>query len=148
MPPIQHFPYLLATALLLSLSLQFTVFPQRSLYPHNPWSISSSVRCLRSLFHVVSPPQVYYSIRSCAMRQQCRPFLPPSPWCLYLMDYDVIWIASSICWIYQLVVARCSFLEHSPLYYVLTILLCEMLDVARYGLHGGKLRLLCQSWYA
>jgi hypothetical protein len=32
------------------------------------------------------------------------------------------------------------------LYIVLTMLLSEMLDVARNGPHGDKLRLLCQGW--
>ena len=54
--------------------------------------------------------------------------------------------SSSICSIYPLEVANDSFSEHCPLYIVLTLLLGEMLDVARYGPHGGKLRLLCQGW--
>jgi len=40
------------------------------------------------------------------------------------------------------------FSEHWPLYFVLTLLMDKMLDVARYGPHRGKLRLLCRGWYA
>jgi len=42
-------------------------------------------------------------------------------------------------------VKKSSFSEHSPSYHVLTLLLGEMLDVARYGPHRGKLSLLCQG---
>jgi hypothetical protein len=38
-------------------------------------------------------------------------------------------------------------LEHWPLYCVLTMMLGEILDVARYGLHRGKLSRLCQGSY-
>jgi len=43
-------------------------------------------------------------------------------------------------------VAKCSFSELWPLYLVLTLLFCEMLDVARYVPYGGKLSCLCQGW--
>jgi len=36
-----------------------------------------------------------------------------------------------------------SFSKHGALYFVLTLLMGEMLDVATYGPDGGKLRQLC-----
>jgi len=33
------------------------------------------------------------------------------------------------------------FLEHGTLHFVLTLLMGDMLDIARFGLPGGKLRL-------
>jgi len=44
-------------------------------------------------------------------------------------------------------VAQDSYSDHWPLYPVFTLMMGEMLDVARWGPHGGKLRLSCQGWY-
>jgi hypothetical protein len=62
-----------------------------------------------------------------------EPFLPPSLSGLYLLDDVDEWHAWLICLICQLEVEKCSISEHRPLYHVLTLLLGEMLDVARYG---------------
>jgi len=75
------------------------------------------------------------------------PFLPPSIACIHLLDYVDVWSALSICRICLLEVQKSSFSEHWPLYGELTLLLGKMLDVARYGPHGGKLCLLCQGSY-
>jgi len=48
-----HIAYYPAVAELLSLSLQPAFLPQRSLYPHNPRSISLSPRCFRSVFTIL-----------------------------------------------------------------------------------------------
>jgi len=74
------------------------------------------------------------------------PFLPPSHSCLYSLDDVVVWISLLICCISRPGVGKGSFSENLPLYLVLTLLLGEMLDVARCGPNGGKLRLLCQGW--
>jgi len=47
----------------------------------------------------------------------------------------------SICHIGPVAVLKSSLSQHRPLYLVLTLLLGEMLDVARYGRHGCKLSL-------
>jgi len=47
-----------------------------------------------------------------------------------------------------LVVAKGSSSEHRPMYFAFRLLMGEMLDVARYGLQGGKLGLVCPGWYA
>jgi hypothetical protein len=57
-----------------------------------------------------------------------------------------MWNDSLICYICPLEVAHGSDSDHWPSYAVLTLLLCEMLDVAKNGPDGGKLRLLCQGW--
>jgi len=57
----------------------------------------------------------------------------------YLVDDVAGWTALLICHITQPEVARCSFSEHGPFQIVVTIMLGEMLDVARYGQYGGKL---------
>jgi len=74
-------------------------------------------------------------------------FLPPSLSCLHSLDDVDVWSALLICSIWPPEVERSSFLEHWPLYRVLTSLLGEILDVARYGPHGGKLCHLCQGSY-
>ena len=55
--------------------------------------------------------------------------------------------AFSICCSCQLVLATGSFSEHRPLYSVSTLLIGEMLEVARYGPHGGKLHLVYRGWW-
>ena len=62
------------------------------------------------------------------------------------LHFADMWIAWSICHLRPLDVVKGSFSEHWPLYLVLTLLLGNMLDVARYRPHGGKLHLLCQVW--
>jgi len=144
--PFQHFPYDPALASSLSLHLELAFLPLRSLAPHNPWSISLSLRCLKSAFPINFPAQASFWIVICAMLPTLGPFLHPSHSCLYLPDDVVVWNALSICHISPPEVAKGSFSEHWPLCLVLTLLLGEMLDVARNGPHGGKLRLLCQGW--
>jgi len=142
----QHYPYVPALALSLSLHLELAVLPLQSLTPHNPRSISLSLRCIKSVFPVISPLQASFWIVSRAMLPTLGPFLPPSHCCLYSTDDVVGWNALLICHICPLEVAKGSFSERWPLYLVLTLLLGKMLDVARNGPHGGKLRLLCQGW--
>jgi len=142
----QHYPCVPALALSLSLSLELAVLPLRSLAPHDPQSISLSLRCLQCPFPMVSPLQASFWIVTCAMLAMVGPFLPTSHSCLYSPDDVVGWNASSICHICPPEVAKGSFSDHWPLYLVLTLLLGEMLDDARNGPHGGKLRLLCQGW--
>jgi len=73
--------------------------------------------------------------------------LPRSRSSLHLLD-DVIGLtALSIGRFCQPELAKSSFSEHWPLQFAWTVLLGEMLDVARFGQYGGKLHLLCQSWY-
>jgi hypothetical protein len=75
-------------------------------------------------------------------------FLPPSPSAIHLLTDDVVWIASSICCICLPQVAKDSFSAHSPLFLMFTWLLGEMLDVARYGLQWGTLRLYIKiGWF-
>jgi len=144
--PFQHFPYVPALASSLSPRLELAFMPLRSLTPHNSQSISLSLRCLRSAFPVVSPPQAFFWIISYAMPPTLRPFLPLSHSCLDSPNDVVVWNASLICHICPPEVAKGSFSEYWPLYYVWTLLLGEMLDVARNEPHGGKLRLLCHGW--
>jgi len=115
-------------------------------------STSSSIQfsllhCITCAFHIVSLLQAAFWIASCAMPHRLGPILLPSCSCLHLLDDIVVWTAWSICHICRREVAKCSFSEHSPLLCVLTMLLGEMLDVARHGHCGGNLRLLCQGWY-
>jgi len=144
--PFEHYPYVPALALLLSLRLELAVLPLRSLAPHNPRLISLSLHCLKSAFPVVSRLQASLCAISCAMLPTLRHFLPPSQSCLYSPDDVVVWNALEICHIGPLEVAKGSFSEHWPLYRVLTLLLADMLDVARNGPHWGKLHLLGQRW--
>ena len=143
----QHFPYIPALGSSLSRRLELAFLPLQSLTLHDPPSISLSLHCLKSVFPVFSPPQASFWIVSCAMLPTLGPFLPPSHSCLYSHDDIIVSNASLICHICPPVVAKGSFSEHWLLYLVLTLLLGEMLDIARNGLHGGKLRLLCQGWY-
>jgi hypothetical protein len=72
-------------------------------------------------------------------------FLPASHFCLYSPDDVVVWNDSSIIHICPQAVVKGSFSEHCAWYLVWTLLLGEMLDIASNGLHGGKVRLLCQD---
>jgi hypothetical protein len=74
-------------------------------------------------------------------------FLPPSCSCLHSIHNIMVWIALLICSIYPPEEVKSSFLEYWPQYFELTLLLGKMLNVARYGPHGGTLHLLCQGWY-
>ena len=85
-------------------------------------------------------------IASCAMPQGLKLFLPRSRSCPHSLDNVVEWNTLSTCRICRRDMATRSLSEHWPLYFVLTLLLGVMLDVARYGQYGGKLRLLCQGW--
>jgi len=76
-----------------------------------------------------------------------RPFMPPSLSHLHSLDVVDEWTALSICHICPLEVGKSSLSEHWLLYRVLTLLLGEMLDVGSYGLHGGKLSLVCHGSY-
>jgi len=144
--PFRHFSYLPAAASLLSLRLPITFLPERSLYPHNPRSIPPSLGCLRCVFLGVSLPQVWFWIASYAMLQGLGPFQLTSHSRLHLLHAIVGWSALPIYHICRPVVVKGSFSEHWPLYFVLTLLIGMMLDVARYGPHEGKLRLLCRVW--
>jgi len=66
---------------------------------------------------------------------------------VHLLDYLLSWMASSICCISPPEVAQCLFSEPWPLYLESTSLLGEILEVSRYGPHGGKLCHLCQGCY-
>jgi hypothetical protein len=68
-------------------------------------------------------------------------FLPPSCGCLDFLDDVVGWTALLIYTICPLDGVKNSFSQRSPLLFVLTLLLGETLDVARYGQYGGKLHL-------
>ena len=142
--PFLHFPYVPSLAHSLSHSPVISVLPLRSLAAHNPQSISLSLPCLISAFPDFSLPQASCWIVSCAMPPMRRPCLFPRLSCLYSVDDTVVGNASWICHICLPEVAKGSFSENWPLYLVLTLLLGEMLDVARYGPHGRKLRHLCQ----
>jgi len=68
------------------------------------------------------------------------PYLPPSRFCLHWLDDVGVWISWSIWHICLLDVVKGSSSEHRPLYLVVTLLLGEMLDVAKDGPHQGKLQ--------
>jgi len=138
-PPFQHFAYHPACDSLLSLRLQLTFLPQRSLSPPTPQSISPSLCWLRCEFLIFSPPQAAFWIESCLKLQGLRPVLPPSHSCLDMPEDIVVWRALLISYIYLPVVAKGSFSEHWPLHFVLTLLMDKMMDVERYGPHSGKL---------
>jgi len=106
-----------------------------------------SLHCLKSAFPSCSPPKASWYIASRAMLPTLRPFLPPSLSDLHSLDDVVMWTALSICRICPLQVKKSSFSDHWPLCRVLTLLLAEMSDVARYGPHGGKLCIKCQGSY-
>jgi len=145
--PFQHFSYLPAPAQSLSLHLQLALLPQRSLYPHNPRSISPSLHCLQTVFHLISPPRASFWIASNTKHQGIGPVQPPSRSYVHLLDAVHLWIAWLVCRICLPVVAKGSFSERWLLYCVLTSLMGHMLDVARYGPHGVKLRLEGWGWY-
>jgi len=92
---------------------------------------------LKIVFPVVSPPKASFQMVSCSLLPMLWPFLPPSHSCLCSLDDVAGRISATICHIYPPGVAKGSFSDHWPLYLVLTLLLGEMLDVARYGPHGG-----------
>jgi hypothetical protein len=77
------------------------------------------------------------------MPQGLKLSLPPSCSCLHSLDDVVGLTALSIDGISLPEVAKSSFSEHLPLWFAWTLVSGEMLDVARYGQYGGKLRLLC-----
>jgi len=58
-----------------------------------------------------------------------------------------MWITVLICRICLKEAAKASFSDHCPIYFEWILLLSEMLYVAWYGPHGGKLHHLCQGWY-
>jgi len=144
--PFQHLPYVPTLASLLSVCLELAVLRLQSLSPHSPRSISLSLRCLKSSFLVISLLQDSFWIVSRVILQTLGPFLPPSNPCLYSHDDIVLWNGSLFCHICPWEVAKGSFSEHWPFYLVLTLLLGEMLVVARNGPHGGKLRLWGEGW--
>jgi hypothetical protein len=121
------------------------VLAQRCLSPNNARSITLSVHCLRRAFPVYSSPKASFWIISCTMLSTLGPFLPPSHSCLDSPDDVMMWNDMSICHICPPEVAKGSFSEHPPLYLVLTLSLCKMLDVTRNGPPGGKLCNLCQG---
>jgi len=131
----------------LPLHLQLAFLPQRFLSQNNSWSIVMSLHCWGSAFLVVTRPKASFCIASCTMPQALGLSLLQSRSCLHLLDDVIGWTALLICHICLLEVAKSTFLEHWPLKFALTLLLGEMLDVARYGQYGGKLHLLCQGCY-
>jgi hypothetical protein len=96
----------------LSLRLELTFLPQRSLSPQNSQSISLSLHCLESVFPAFTPPQASFQITSCAMLPMIRPFLPPSNSCLDSLDDIQVWTALSICRMCPPEVKKSSFWEH------------------------------------
>jgi len=132
---------------LLSLCLQLAILHQWCLTQHNARSGSLSLQCRSNALLDVPRAQASFRIASCAVPQVLGLFLPCSRSCLHSLEDDVMWTALSIQCICMPDVAKCSFLAHWPLLFVLTLLLGEMLDVEWYNQYGGKLRLLCQGWY-
>jgi len=146
-PCFQFSSYLPAPTWLLSLHLQLAFLPEWFLSQHNPWSIALSLHCLKGVYLVLFPPQASFWIVSCAMTQGLRLGLLQSHRWLHSVDDVGVWKALSICPIGPPEVAQSSLSEHWPVYFVLTLLFGEMLDVARYGWYGSKLHLECQGWY-
>jgi len=143
----QHISYHPSLVELLYLCLQLTFLPQQPLYLDDPRSISPSVLCLTSVFLIFSPPQISIWIISRAMLQGLGPGLLTSHSWLNTFHDVVMQIALSICCISPLELVNGSFSGNWLLYFVLTLLLGEILDVAWCGPHGCKLHLLCQGWY-
>jgi len=110
--PFQQFSYHPASVQLLSLGLQLAFLPQRSLFPHNPGLISPSLRCLGSVFLVVSPLQASFWIAIYATLEGLGTVLLPSRFCLDSLDDIVVWNALSICRICLPAVAKGSVSEH------------------------------------
>jgi len=129
-----------------SVSLTDVLATAVSLSTH-PQSVSPILYCFRTVFHVISPLQVSSWITSRTILQGLWRCVSPSHFFVH-SPHDVI-VSSDlpICWICYIVVVKGSFSEHWPLYFILTMLIDNMLDVARYGRHGGELHLLCQHWY-
>jgi hypothetical protein len=75
------------------------------------------------------------------------PWLLPNNTCIHPREDIVVGSAVCIYSICQPIVAKDSVLEHLLLNVALTMLLGEMLDIERYGVHGHKLRLLYQDWH-
>ena len=69
----------------------------------------------------------------------------PSCHCLHSLDDIFMWNGLSIWRICPPEAVNRSSLESSALMFVLTLLLGDMLHIARYGLQGSKLCLLCQG---
>jgi len=90
----------------------------------------------------MSLPQASFWIASYATLQGLGPALLPGRSYLHSLDDVVVWSLLLICRICLLGVAKGSLSEQLPLDFVLTLFMDEMLDVARYGPHAGKLRLL------
>jgi hypothetical protein len=74
-----------------------------------------------------------------------KTYLPPCCNCLHSFYNIVFCIARSICDICLLEVSKDCDLEHSSRYFLLILLLGEMLDIATYGPDGGKLHLLFEG---
>ena len=72
--------------------------------------------------------------------------MPPSHNCLYLLDNVVVWTDWLICLVSLPEGATDSVSEHRPMHRGVTMLLCEMFDVSRYGPHRGKLHPLFHGW--
>jgi len=131
----------------LPLRLPLAFLPLQFLFPHNPRCIILSLYCLKRRFLVISRLQASFWIACCAMPQGLGLFQLPSCSCLHLLDEAVGLTALLIGLSSTLEVAKYSSSEYQLLQYALTLLLREMLDVARYGQYWGKLHLLCQGWY-
>jgi len=111
--PLFQLPlYLPATAKSLPQSLQLAFLPQWSLSQHNAQSISLSLHCKRSQFHVVSQPQGSFWIASYAMTHGLGLLLLSSHSCLHSLDDVIGWTALSICNICPPGVAKSSFWKH------------------------------------
>jgi hypothetical protein len=79
------------------------------------------------------------------MPQTVEPFQLPNHFCIHSLQDVVMWNSLSIHHIWLQEASKISFLIHSPWQIVLTMLLGQMLDVARYEQYGGNLQLLCQG---
>jgi len=146
-PHFHQFSNISASASLLSLRNKCAGLTHLSPYSHYPWSISVSLSCLQWAFFIVFPLQVSVWIMHSTMLLGLRLFLLPNPSCLDLL-FDVVELSTLSIWcICQLEVGNQSFWEYRKLYFGLNLLMGKMLDVARYGPHGGKLCLLCQGRY-
>jgi hypothetical protein len=99
------------------------------------------------VFSVFPLLQASFSIASCAMLPILEPSLPLRRSCHHSVDAVDVWTALSISRICPPNLEKSCFSEHWPLYRVLTLLLGVMLDVERYGPHGGKPGLECQGSY-
>jgi len=114
---------------------------------HHPRSISLSLHCWQSAFLGFLRLQATIQIAGCVILLGLGPIPLASRSRCYSNDDVMVWTALSTCHICLVEVVQGSFLEHWPLYFVLTLLLGEIADVARYGPYGGEMHLLCQGWY-